>query len=69
MPFQVALVRSTVLSCPEVAALLAIVGATFWLVGRRTYSDTVTAARQQRSALVDLRGVLQDAETGNTATC
>ena len=36
-----------------------------WLVGQaRVYSDTVTAARQERSAIADLRNLLYDMETG-----
>src|SRR4051812_34194083 len=46
-------------------ALLAIVGTTLWLVARtQDFSDQLFAARQQRSAIVDLRSILQDAETG-----
>jgi signal transduction histidine kinase len=63
---RIAFVRSTVLFLLlGLAALLAIVGAMFWLVGQtQTYSDTVTNARQQRAAIIDLRGLAQDAETG-----
>jgi signal transduction histidine kinase len=59
-------VRSTVLSILlGLAALLAIVGMTFWLVGQtQAYSERVTGARQQRAAVIDLRGLAQDAETG-----
>ena len=46
-------------------ALAGIVGAAFWL-GFRTQSsfDDVLAARTMRAAAIDLRGSLQDAETG-----
>src|SRR5690242_14542420 len=67
MPLSTAtLVRSTVLAIlVGLLALLAIVGTSIWLVGRtQTYSDGLIAARQERSALVDLRSLLQDAETG-----
>lgn len=47
------------------AALFAIVGFNLWLVRQaRLYSDTVTAVRAQRAAIVDLRNSLDDAETG-----
>jgi signal transduction histidine kinase len=60
------LIRSTVLAIlVGLLALLAIVGTSIWLVGRtETYSNRLIAARQERSALVDLRSLLQDAETG-----
>jgi signal transduction histidine kinase len=60
------LVRSTVLAIlVGLLALLAIVGTSIWLVGRtQAYSDRLIAARQERAALVDLRSLLQDAETG-----
>jgi signal transduction histidine kinase len=46
-------------------ALLAIVGETFWLVAQSQYDlDKVTSARQQRAAVIDLRTLAQDAETG-----
>lgn len=63
---RIAFVRSTVaFLLLGLAALLAIVGAMFWLVGQtQTYSDAVANARQQRAALIDLRGLAQDAETG-----
>src|ERR1700761_9229743 len=67
MPLSTAtLVRSTVLAIlVGLLALVAIVGTSIWLVGRtQTYSDRLIAARQERSALVDLRSLLQDAETG-----
>jgi signal transduction histidine kinase len=63
---KIAFIRSAVIALLlGMAALLGIVGATLWLVGQaRTYTESVTEARQQRTALVDLRGLLQDAETG-----
>ncbi len=67
MPLSsITFVRATVIAIlVGLAALVAIVGTTLWLVGEtRDYFDTVTSARLQRSALVDLRGLLQDAETG-----
>jgi signal transduction histidine kinase len=59
-------VRATTLAILfGMVALLAIVAANLWLVGEaRTSVDAVSAARLQRSALADLRGLLQDAETG-----
>ncbi|MDC7786160.1 CHASE3 domain-containing protein [Rhodoplanes sp. TEM] len=61
-----ALIRSTVAAfLVGLAALLAIVGTTLWLVSEaRTYSDLSVAVRLQRAALVDLRSLLQDTETG-----
>src|SRR4051794_1770617 len=45
-------------------ALLGIVGMTFWLGERaRIYSNEVIAARDARSAAVDLRNALQTAES------
>ena len=60
------LVRSAALAIlVGLAALLSIVGTTLWLVGRtQTTSEQLFTARQQRSAIVDLRSLLQDAETG-----
>jgi len=46
-------------------ALLIIVGFTLWLVREaRVYSDNVTTARLQRTAIVDFRDLVIDAETG-----
>jgi signal transduction histidine kinase len=61
-----AFVRSTALALlTALAALLAIVGTTFWLVAEtETYSEIAVRARQQRAATVDFRGFLVDAETG-----
>src|SRR5262245_30731381 len=61
-----ALVGSTILAIVVgLLALFAIVGTTLWLVQRtQNFSDQLFAARQQRSAIVDLRSILQDAETG-----
>jgi signal transduction histidine kinase len=63
---RIAFVRTTVLFILlGLAALLAIVGMTLWLVWQtQAYSDRVTGARQQRAAVIDLRGLAQDAETG-----
>ena len=63
---KVALVRSALLFIVvALVALISIVGVTLWLVDRtQVYSDTVLLTRQQRSGLADLRGLLQDAETG-----
>jgi signal transduction histidine kinase len=63
---KLAFVRSTVLAIlVGLAALLLIVGFNLWLVSQaRVYSDIVTLARQERSAIVDLRNTLDDAETG-----
>jgi signal transduction histidine kinase len=61
-----ALVRSTVLFILlGLAALLAIVGAMFWLVSETdTNSKNLVKARTERSLLITLRGLGQDAETG-----
>jgi CHASE3 domain sensor protein len=63
---KLAFVRSTVLAIlVGLAALLLIVGFNLWLASQaRVYSDIVTAARQERSAIVDLRNMLDDTETG-----
>lgn len=63
---QISFVRRTLIAIfVGLAALLVIVAVNLWLAGQtRIYADSVTAARQQRSALVDLRGLLDDAETG-----
>ena len=46
-------------------ALIGIVGTTLWLVERtQVYFGEVTEARDARSATVDLRNAMQDAETG-----
>ncbi|MCX5520069.1 CHASE3 domain-containing protein [Kaistia defluvii] len=61
-----ALVRSTVLFLLlGLAALLAIVGAMVWLVNETAVnSSNLIKARSERSALITLRGLGQDAETG-----
>jgi signal transduction histidine kinase len=47
------------------AALLAMVGLSFWLLERtRATSEEVIASRGMRSAMVDLFSTVQDAETG-----
>ena len=63
---QISFVRRTLIAIfVGLAALLVIVAVNLWLAGQtRIYANSVTAARQQRSALVDLRGLLDDAETG-----
>ena len=63
---KVAFVRSTLLALLiGMVAILAIVGTTLWLVdATRTYSEELLLARRERAALVDLRGLLQEAETG-----
>ena len=63
---RITFVRSTILFVIlGFVALLIIVGATFWLVElAQNYSDSVNYARQQRGAIIDLRGEVQDAETG-----
>ena len=63
---KLALIRSTVAALlVGLAALLAIVVATLWLVAdTRVYSDLSVKVRQQRAALADLRSLMQDAETG-----
>jgi signal transduction histidine kinase len=59
-------VRSTVLAIlVGTAALIAIIAINYWLVDRtRTYSDTVNDSRIARSAIIDLRNLMDDAETG-----
>lgn len=61
-----AFVRGTVLAMLlGLAALIAIVGFNLWLVRETAvYSDTVTAARHRRSGIVELRTLLDEAETG-----
>jgi len=61
-----ALVRSTVLFLLlGLAALLAIVGAMVWLVNETAVnSNNLIKARSERAALITLRGLGQDAETG-----
>ncbi len=63
---KLAFVRSTVLAIlVGLGALLLIVGFNLWLASQaRVYSDIVSAARQERSAIVDLRNMLDDTETG-----
>jgi signal transduction histidine kinase len=47
------------------AALLAMVALSFWMLERtRTSTEEVIATREMRSALVDLFSIIQDAETG-----
>jgi signal transduction histidine kinase len=62
---KVVLFRSTMLSIlVGLAALLSIVGMTLWLVGQaQTSTEMVYSARQQRSALADLRNLVQEAES------
>ena len=61
-----AFVRATILAILiGAAALLAIVGATFWQVNKTAeYSEAVTAARDIRSSTRNLLSWLQDAEIG-----
>src|SRR4051812_38668960 len=61
-----ALVRSTAaLLLIGILALAAIVGTTIWLVERnQVYFDQGLEARIARSATVNLRNAMQDAETG-----
>ncbi len=63
---QLSFFRATFLSILiGLAALLVIVGVNLWLVHEAgVYADTVTARRALRSAIVDLRDMLVDAETG-----
>ena len=63
---KISFVRATVLALlVGLGALIAIVGVNLWLVGQtRVYTDIVTAARLERSAISDLRSILNDAETG-----
>jgi signal transduction histidine kinase len=63
---KIAFVRSTILAIlVGLVALLLIVGFNLWLVHQASvYSDIVNDARVERSALVDMRNFLDDAETG-----
>ncbi len=63
---QISFVRRTLIAIfIGLAALLVIVGVNLWLAGQtRGYANSVTAVRQQRLAILDLRGFLDDAETG-----
>ena len=63
---KISFVRATVLALlVGFGALLVIVAVNVWLVGQtRGYSDLVTGARLERSAIADLRNMLNDAETG-----
>lgn len=58
-------VRSTaLLLLVGLLALIGIVGTTIWLVERtQVYFDEVVEAREARTAAVDLRNLMQDAET------
>ncbi|MGA8077723.1 MAG: CHASE3 domain-containing protein, partial [Xanthobacteraceae bacterium] len=62
---QISFVRRTLIAIfIGLAALLVIVGVNLWLAGQtRVYADSVAAARQQRLAILELRGLLDDAET------
>lgn len=62
---QISFVRRTLIAIfIGLAALLVIVGVNLWLAGQtRVYADSVAAARQQRLAILVLRGLLDDAET------
>ena len=67
MPISsVTLVRSAAIAIlVGLVALLSIVGMTLWLVAQtQSFSDRLFAARQQRAAIIDLKSLLQDAETG-----
>ena len=59
-------VRTTVLAMlVGLAALITIVAINYWLVGRTGhYADTLSQARIARSAIIDLRTMMDDAETG-----
>jgi signal transduction histidine kinase len=63
---QVAFLRSTALAIViGLAALVAIVAATLWLVGEtRTYSEILDRARQERAAVATLHVLALEAETG-----
>jgi signal transduction histidine kinase len=63
---KLAVIRSTIAAfLIGLAALGAIVATTFWLVSETgTYTRLSMAIRLQRAALVDLRILLQDTETG-----
>ena len=59
-------VRTTVLAMlVGLAALITIVTINYWLVGRTGhYADTLSEARVARSTIIDLRTMMDDAETG-----
>ena len=62
---QVFLRSNLLLIAAGVLALLAIVAASVWLVGRTQHEvDEVLKAREMRSAIADLKSLTQDAETG-----
>jgi signal transduction histidine kinase len=63
---KIAFIRATLLAIlVGLGALLIIVGVNLWLVHRTSmYSDRLTVARAERFAIVDLRNMLDDAETG-----
>jgi signal transduction histidine kinase len=63
---NVNLMRATaLLSALGVLILLAMVALSFWMLERtRSSTEAVLASRGERSALVDLLSVIQDAETG-----
>ena len=60
------LMRATALfTLIGLAALLAMVALSFWMLERtRNSTEEVLATRELRSAIVDLFSVVQDAETG-----
>ncbi len=63
---KLTLMRATALfTALGLAALLAMVALSFWMLERtRTSTEEVIATREMRSALVDLFSIVQDAETG-----
>ena len=63
---KLTLMRATALfTLIGLAALLAMVALSFWMLERtRTSTEEVIATREMRSALVDLFSIIQDAETG-----
>ena len=63
---KLTLMRATALfTLVGLAALLAMVALSFWMLERTSAStEEVIATREMRSALVDLFSIVQDAETG-----
>ena len=60
------LIRTTIAAIlVGMATLLIIVGVNLWLVRQTSvYSDVIARTRLERFAIVDLRNLLDDAETG-----
>ena len=56
---------ASILFAMGLIALISILGATAWLIDRTSkHADAVVEARETRTEIVDLKSVIQDAETG-----